>query len=109
MDNNNMMYNGYEQPAEKKTSVKAILSLVFGILALLTCCYYGVPGIILGIVGVVLANLSKKDTDGKRSGLALAGMICSIIAIVAGAIYLILIIVGVGAVLSDPSLMNQYM
>ncbi len=118
MDNNNMMNNGFEsqpmysqptysQPAPQGgTNIKAILSLVFGILSIITCCCYGVVGIILGIVGIVMAVLAKKDNMGQFPGMAIAGLVCSIIGILLGAIYLILIIIGISV---DPTSLEQYM
>lgn len=81
--------NGYNQNAynpvpQKKTSTKAILSLIFGIAGIVTCCAFGILGVILGIAGVVLAILSKNDNDGKMEGLAIAGLVVSIVSFVFG-------------------------
>lgn len=100
MDNNFMMnegssYDGNTQPAEQSsTNIKAILSLVFGILSIILCCCYGIIGAIVGIVGIVMAVLSKKDNMGRFSGMAIAGLVCSVIGVVLGAIYLILWAIG---------------
>lgn len=103
MDNNNMMNNGfetpnYEQPVysepEKKSNVKAILALVFGILSILISCCCTYLGIALGIAGIILAVVSKKDNGGKMSGMAVAGMICSILAIVISVGSIILVLTG---------------
>lgn len=117
MDNNNMMNNGFEsqpysqptysQPAPQGgTNVKAILALVFGILSILTCCCYGVVSIILGIVGIVMAVLAKKDNMGQFPGMAIAGLVCSIIGILLGVAYWVLFLIGISA---DPSILNEYM
>lgn len=118
MDNNNMMNNGfdsqpmYSQPTysqpepQKNTNVKAILALVFGILSILTCCCYGVVSIILGIVGIVMAVLAKKENMGQFPGMAIAGLVCSIIGILLGVAYWILFLIGISA---DPSILNEYM
>lgn len=113
MDNNNMMNNGfdsqpmYSQPAPQKgTNVKAILALVFGILSILTCCCYGVVSIILGIVGIVMAVLAKKENMGQFPGMAIAGLVCSIIGILLGVAYWILFFIGISA---DPTILDQYM
>ncbi len=45
---------------EKQTLPNATLILVFGILSIVTCCCYGVIGLPLGIVALVLANKAKK-------------------------------------------------
>ena len=44
---------------EKQKLPNATAVLILGILAILTCCCYGIIGLILGIVALVLA---KKDT-----------------------------------------------
>lgn len=64
--------------AEEKKESKAleICSLVFGILSIVCCCCYG----IFGIVGLVLSIVAL--ATGKKSGLSIAGLVCSIIGIV---------------------------
>lgn len=73
---------------------KAIASLVLGILSLVLGCCCTYLGIILGIISIILANLSKKDSDGIMEGKAKAGMICSIVAIVFSVVSIILVLVG---------------
>lgn len=71
-----------------------IASLILGIIGILTCCCYGVVGLILGIIGLVCAIIGNKRT---RSGVGVAGLVCSIIAIIlgiAGTIYFALIYAG---------------
>ncbi len=75
-------------PVANPNNGMAIGSLVCGIVGLVSCCCCGL-GAIVGIVGVVLAILSKKKNDGKFSGLAVAGLVCSILAILSGVGYLI--------------------
>ncbi len=103
MDNNNMMNEGFEQPVyeqpvyaqpEKKSNTKAILALVFGILSILISCCCTYLGIALGIAGIILAVVSKGDNYGKMSGMAIAGMICSILAIVISVGSIILVFSG---------------
>lgn len=72
--------------------------LVLGIISIVGAFCYGI-GIILGIIGLVLANKDRKLIDanpdtfsqGSVSNLR-AGRICSIIGIVVGAIFLIVIV-----------------
>ena len=97
--------NGYNQNAynpvpQKKTSTKAILSLIFGIAGIVTCCAFGILGVGLGIAGVVLAILSRNDNDGKMEGLAIAGLVVSIVAFIFGLGYLCIMIY---AVAEDPN------
>lgn len=74
------------QPANPNNGM-AIGSLICGIVGILLCCCCGV-GAIVGAVGIVLSVLSRKQNDGKFSGLAMAGLICSIVAVVFGVGYL---------------------
>ncbi len=98
------VYNA--QPAEQSsgTNTMAIVSLVLGILSIVLSCCYG-AGVIFGIVGVILAVLSKKQG---KSGMGTAGMVCSIIGIVASVIMIILMVIGVAAIMDDPSLYYNY-
>lgn len=41
---------------EKQQLPNSTLILVFGILSIITCCCYGIIGLILGIVAIVLAK-----------------------------------------------------
>lgn len=45
---------------EKPTLPNATLILIFGILSIVTCCCYGILGLIFGIVALVLANKAKQ-------------------------------------------------
>lgn len=68
---------------ESESKTYSVLSLIMGILSLVFCCC-SIVGIIPGIVGIILANKAKKN--GETSGMATAGLVCSIIGIVFGAI-----------------------
>lgn len=115
MDNNNMnneQNNFYQDntnvqaqapvnnaaPTEKKTDVLAIISLVCGILAIILSCCSAYIGLVPGIAGIVLAIISKKQNG--KSGIATAGLICSIIGIVIAIIITVLGVLGL-AVLAD--------
>lgn len=69
-------YNGIEPaPIKKEGRGLEIAALVFGILSLVVCCcngFFGLIGLILSIVALV---------KGKRSGLSITGLICSVIAL----------------------------
>lgn len=79
---------------QNATDPLAIVGLILGILSIvMSCCAYW--GLIPGIIGLVLAILSKKKAN---SGIATAAMICSIIGIVLALIITILgIVVGSSA------------
>lgn len=94
-----------ETPAKKKSGLE-IGALVCGIISILSCACCGL-GLVLGIVALVLAIMSKKkNAEGKFSGMALAGLICGIVGILCGGTYLLLYGVGFAAGLSE---MQYYM
>ena len=82
---------------ENQKLPNATAVLVLGILSILTCCCYGFIGLILGVVGLILA---KKDLQLYAQNPTLynnyknlkIGRVLSIIGIILSAIYLILII-----------------
>lgn len=79
----------YDGAIQQTTSKKAIASLVLGIIGILAGVFIpfiGLIGIILAIIGIVLAALSMKETRRptiKGRGLGIAGLVCSIIALLA--------------------------
>ena len=82
-------YSNYNQgyssvPEQKSSNTKAVISLILGIAGLVLCCCLGAPSVILGIIGVILAILSKNDNQGQMDGMAIAGLILSIIAFSVG-------------------------
>ena len=82
---------------KKKASGQEIGALVCGILSILSCACCGL-GIVLGIVALVLALMSKKkNPEGKLSGMAIAGLVCGIVGAIAGIGYLAIYGVGFAA------------
>lgn len=76
------------QPTDSKTF--SIVSLVTGILSVLIgCCCTPYIAIILGVVAIVFAALSKKK-NGKFDGLAIAGLVCGIVGTVFGVLSIII-------------------
>ena len=45
---------------EQQKLPNSTLILVFGIISIVTCCCYGILGLIFGIIAVVLANKALK-------------------------------------------------
>ena len=66
----------YEQPLPQPKNGMAIAALVIGIVTILFLAYVPVLGVILGVVGIILAIVARKSGVG---GMAIAGLICSII------------------------------
>ena len=87
MDGQNFQNNPYQQPippeGPQKTDPMAIVSLVLGIASIVLGCCVPILGIALGIGGIICSVTSKKK---QKSGFATAGLVCSIIGIVLGAI-----------------------
>lgn len=77
-------YQGVEpEPMKKEGKALEVTTLVFGILALVVCCcngFFGLVGLILGIVALA---------KGKRSGLTIAGLICSALALLLAGVFLL--------------------
>ena len=72
-----------QQAPGPKTSGLAIAGLICGIGGLCTCGVGGLVGLVLGIVAMGRIKRSRGDLEGR--GIALAGLVVSIIAIVIGA------------------------
>ena len=71
----------------------AITGMICGIVSLPTlCCCYGFPFNILGIIfsAIGLSQIKKSNPRQSGKGMAIAGLICSILSFL---IYLVLIIV----------------
>lgn len=80
-----------------KASGIQIASLVLGIIAICLVCCYGLPSVILGIIGLICAIKGNKEN---KHGVGTAGLVCSIIGIIAGVCSLIYYIVIVGLLVS---------
>lgn len=76
-----------EQTGNNETNVLAIVSLVLGILSIVLGCCTGWIGALFGIGGIICAVFANKQG---KTGLAKAGLICSIVGIVLGIIITIL-------------------
>ena len=88
--NNEFNFQSNFEPAQKKPQDGyAIASLVLGIVSVLCCCcccFADTLGLILmgvaAVLAIVFAFLSKKNTNGKMDGKAIAGLVLGIVAIV---------------------------
>lgn len=81
---------------EKQTLPNSTLILVFGIVSIVTCCCYGVLGLIFGIIALVLAKNATAlylESPEIYSGYnnVKAGRTLSIIGIVLNGIYLLFV------------------
>ncbi|MGN0153684.1 MAG: DUF4190 domain-containing protein [Lachnospiraceae bacterium] len=89
----------YTPAPEPVSNGYAIASLVMGILSIVTSCCCGFLSFLFGALGIIFGCIQPKDLSGKKPGMAIAGIITSIVGIVFGVIDIIYLIV-IGA-LSD--------
>ena len=89
----------------QKKDTLAVVSLVLGIVSLVVCCCSGLFSTPFGIGGIICAVLSKKNG---KSGMATAGMICSIIGVVFGVISTILGVIMFFSLMSDAGAMRAF-
>ena len=103
---------------EQQKLPNATLILVFGILSIITCCCYGIVGLILGIVAVILAGKATKlyaESPELYTGYqnVKIGKILAIIGIILSALYLLFVIWLISAfgweTLQDQELMQEKM
>lgn len=103
---------------EKQTLPNSTLVLIMGILSIVACCCYGLPGLICGIVAVVVGQkaintykMAPEDYTGYENVKAgkimgIIGIILSILAI----IFILWLIATFGwETLQDPDLMRERM
>ena len=81
---------------EKKSNGFAIASLVLGIVSIVFCFIPGLilVGLITGIIGVVFGVLAKKKNP---TGMATAGLVCSIIGLILSSLVIIACAACIGA------------
>lgn len=100
----NPVYTVQPQTQDSSSNAMAIVSLILGILSIVTAWCYGI-GIIFGIIGLILAIVSRKKN---KSGVGIAGLVCSIIGIVFSVFMIVCIVIVVAAIMQDPTLYSQY-
>ena len=103
---------------ERQTLPNSTLVLVMGILSIVGCCCYGLPGLICGIVAVVVGQKATnvyKEAPEQYKGFenVKAGKIMGIIGIVLSVLAVIYIIWAISYfgwdTLQDPELLRQRM
>lgn len=93
----NLLTPNYNQPANLPNATAA---LVLGIIAIVGAFCYGIVGVICGIIGLVLANKDRKLYQSSPElysqssySTSNAGRVCSIIGLILGGIFLLIIII----------------
>lgn len=101
-----------------KTEIKelpnATAVLVMGICSIVFCCCYSIPGIVLGIIAIVLGNKGRMlyqqnpmdYTESSYKNLN-AGFICGIIGTILSLLYLVYLVVIVIFILKDPEFLDN--
>jgi len=90
---------------QNRNSALSIISLIMGILAVTLGCCYGI-GFLFAIPGLVCGIISRRE---EKSGLAIAGIICSVIGMVLAIAFWVFFVIGINYIASDPVLYEQYM
>ncbi|MBQ8231607.1 MAG: DUF4190 domain-containing protein [Lachnospiraceae bacterium] len=97
---NGQYQNPYQPQQEppKQTNVLAIVGMILGIISILAgCC--GWYSLFLGIPGIICSILARKQG---KSGMATAGIVCSVIGIILGILMTVLAVAIVGIFSSIP-------
>lgn len=93
----------YQEPQKeppKQNNVLAIVGMILGIISIpVGCC--GWYSFFFGIGGLVCSILSRKQ---EKTGMSVAGIVCSIIGIVIALLMLLLTFVVLGLLASEPEL-----
>lgn len=83
-------YGQYEQP--RKSNGLGIAALVLGLLSLPAAFFAGVPGIVLGLIAIVLGVLGLRRVKARRAdnrGMAIAGLVSGILGLLLGILVLV--------------------
>ena len=101
---------------EKQTLPNSTLILVFGILSIITCWCYGIIGIILGVIAIILANKATKEYKENPEiytgyGNVTAGKIMAIIGLVLSLLIIVIVVWAIAFLgmeaLQNPELMQE--
>lgn len=97
----------YNAGEKKPFNVLALISMIAGILGLFWAFwgYLGIVGVILGIAAAIMGSIARKNDP--NNGMAKAGLICGIIAIVIGAVAFIACIACIGCAACSGGLENS--
>lgn len=101
---------------EQQKLPNSTLVLVMGILSIIGCCFYGLPGLIFGIVAIIFGRKDKKlyqSNPDEYSGIGNvnAGYIMGIIGVILSIISIVIILASISLIgwenLNDPELLQQ--
>lgn len=92
-------YDKYAEVEKKATHTDGVAALTLGILSIVTNLFAGFFSIILGIIGMVFGIRGRRNSE--NTGMATAGLVCSIIGIVLGVLSVIAAIFFFGLMATD--------
>lgn len=95
----------YNQPSGGANGMQ-IAGMVLGILGILVCCCYGIPSLILGGIGLILAIVGNNKNRG--NGVGIAGLVLCIIALVLGVLSTALYVYSFYITFTQPDFNNQF-
>jgi hypothetical protein len=91
--------------------------MVIGILSIVTCFCYGLPGLVLAIIALIMGNKAKKlvEADPDRYSISSvknmkAGYVCAIIGLVLSAltvVFMIIYFIFIGTMISNPNFLQE--
>jgi len=109
MENNQPNENQWQQSQQgnfqqfqygQQVVPNANATLVLGILSIVSCWLYGLPGVILGIIALVISSSGKRAYEANPSWYSLssynnlkAGRICAIVGLSLSGLYLIIALI----------------
>lgn len=99
------MENQQITPQNQQTLPNSIGALVLGILSIVFCFCYGIIGVTLGIIALILANkaiklyMASPETYSESSYKNVkAGKICAIVGLSLSSVYIIFLIIYIGII-----------
>lgn len=85
----------YQQAGQQPSNTSGLLSMIFGIVSIpVSICCYGVISFGLAVAAIVLGVIGlRKVNEGQATnrGMALAGLICGVVGIMAAVMWLVLL------------------
>ncbi|HRZ43418.1 MAG TPA: CCC motif membrane protein [Bacteroidales bacterium] len=103
---------GFQETLPNSTGI-----LVMGILSIVTCFCYGIPGMVLAIIALVLAGKANTLVNAQPERYTIssvknfkAGRVCAIIGLVLSILYLIFVIIYIamlGTLVMNPEAINE--
>ncbi|MBB6238516.1 hypothetical protein HDC90_003155 [Pedobacter sp. AK013] len=93
----------------------ATASLVLGILAIPACCFYGIFGLIFGVIAWILGAGDMKKyrfnpslyTESSYKN-AKAGKICGMIATILSALFIVMVILVIAGAIANPQMFDNF-